>query len=143
MEENLPVSITENAFLRGNEYGWRITDFLRALEKAQALEFACLGGQFQFRLVDGGTFEMYWLAADSTERGLNEEWSTYCTRSCSEVREKFQRLVESTDFRQEATNLNNLKNFIEERLNLTDLIFFVAYFVSEAEYVELSLRQAQ
>jgi hypothetical protein len=63
----LPTEIAQGATVRGNEYGWTLDAFPPALARAQALGHACLGGQFQFRL-DDGTYEMYWLNADSNDR---------------------------------------------------------------------------
>src|SRR6267154_1183791 len=84
MNDDLPAIITQGATLRGNEYGWELGAFPNALAHAEALGYGCLGGQFQFRLHDA-TCEMYWLNADSSERGKGEAWSTYSRRSCSEV----------------------------------------------------------
>jgi hypothetical protein len=61
-----------------------------------------LGGQFQFRLEDGATCEIYRLSADSKERLAGESWTDYSRRSCSEVKGNFQRLISQTDFRKEA-----------------------------------------
>jgi len=77
----LPPEITQGATARGNEYGRTLEAFLQALLKAQVLGYACLGGQFQFRLNDG-TYEMYWLDADSTNRREGEPWPEYVRRSC-------------------------------------------------------------
>jgi hypothetical protein len=79
-DHELPTAITIGADLRGNEYGWPIHSFPDALAKAEALGYACLGGQFQFR-IDDGTCEMYWLSADSTERRPGEAWCAYGERS--------------------------------------------------------------
>jgi len=50
--EVLPPDISRGATLRGNEYGWNIPSFPEALASAETLGYACLGGQFQFRLDD-------------------------------------------------------------------------------------------
>ena len=71
-ENELPVKIADGAHLEGNEYGWDPSLFPTALANAQALSYACIGGQFQFRL-DIGTCEMYWLSADSGPR-YEAEW---------------------------------------------------------------------
>jgi len=100
-ESELPPKIAEGALLEGNEYGWEPSLFPAALANAQALGYACIGGQFQFRL-DIGTCEMYWLSADSGPRDEAESWLEYCERSCSEVRAGFQKLMSETDFRKQA-----------------------------------------
>jgi len=129
----LPPDITEGATQRGNEYGWSVSSFPSALAKAQAGGYACLGGQFQFRLDDGSTFEMYWLNADSTERTGGETWADYSRRSCAEVLQRFQYLMLETDFGKEASGwpveIDPIRNLV-----------FAAYFVRETEWASLSAR---
>src|SRR3979411_1724362 len=84
---DLPSDVLEGATLRGNEYGWSTASFPLALARADGHGFACLGGQFEFRLNDGSTCEMYWLNADSKDRMPKESWADYCRRSCSEVKD--------------------------------------------------------
>jgi hypothetical protein len=122
----LPADITEGATLRGNEYGWSVSSFPKALSKAQAGSYACLGGQFQFRLDDGGTCEMYWLHADSHERTAGEAWADYSRRSCTEVLGRFEQLMSETDFGKETLNWN-------VQIDATKDLVFVAYFVRETD----------
>jgi hypothetical protein len=131
----LPTGIAEGATLRGNEYGWIPSAFPSALVKAEAHGYACLGGQFQFRLPDGGTCEMYWLKADAAERRPKEPWSDYAHRSCSEVRQEFERLMTTSDFKSEASNWPRFRDEIEQKVS--DVLVFVAYFVTESEYANL------
>lgn len=70
----LPPEIAVGSQISGNEYGWQIAAFPGAVASAEALGFACLGGQFQFRL-DVGICEMYWLAANSSPRHEGEAWT--------------------------------------------------------------------
>src|SRR4051812_7782640 len=102
-EDELPPDVAEGSKLIGNEYGWTPALFLKALRNAQSHGLACLGGQFQFR-IDGGTYEMYWLQADSTERLPSERWEEYCDRSCAEVLKTFSKLMDQTNFHNEALN---------------------------------------
>jgi len=131
--------IVKGATLRGNEYGWIVSAFPDAVAKAQAHDYACLGGQFQFRLPDGGTCEMYWLQADSGERKAGEAWRDYARRSCSEVLQRFQRLMATTDFKKEASNWPNLQAVIEHELDCGSCLVFVAYFVTEAEIAQTTV----
>ena len=131
----LPKDITNGASLRGNEYGWSLSEFPNAVAKAEAHGFACLGGQFQFRLQDGGTCEMYWLNADPTERQPNEAWADYVHRSCSEVMQRFGEIAAERDFTGEASNWPSLRDAIER--SLPDALVFVAYFITESEYASL------
>jgi hypothetical protein len=94
----LPPEITQGASARGNEYGRTLDAFPQALLKAQVLGNACLGGQFQFRL-DDGTYEMYWLNADSTDRREGESWAEFVRRSCDEELDRFNAVVAAPTFR--------------------------------------------
>lgn len=127
----LPTDIIKGASLRGKEYGWTIFSFPEALKSAAAHGYACLGGQFQFRMADGGTCEMYWLGADSSDRYDGETWTEYSHRSCAEVLANFRKQIEQADFTKEARNWNLSIN--TER----DLVF-VAYFVRENDVAENS-----
>lgn len=131
MTDELPVDIAEGATIQGNEYGWNISSFPGALEKAEQKGYACLGGQFQFRLEDGSAYEMYWLNADSTERREGESWTDYVHRSCSEVLEKFQHVTLEADFSKEAQNWGI-------RIDPDKHIVFEGYFVKENDLAELA-----
>jgi hypothetical protein len=128
--DDLPSDVVESATLRGNEYGWSTISFPATLQRAEAHGYACLGGQFQFRLDDGSTCEMYWLSADSKERLPGESWADYSRRSCSEVKQNFQRLMSKTDFSKEASGWNLPPAVIEN-------LVFVAYFITELELARL------
>jgi hypothetical protein len=82
MVKVLPPQRLQGATLRANEYGWSVAAFPDALAEAEGRGYACLGGQFQFRLDEGGTCEMYRLNADSKDRAPGESWADYCHRSC-------------------------------------------------------------
>lgn len=127
---DLPSEITEGASLQGNEWGWPVSSFPNAITRAAALGYACLGGQFQFRLSDGSTCEMYWLSASSDDRRSDEAWADYSRRSCVEVSQNFQQLVSETDFSTEALTWNT-------QIDPSRDLVFVAYFVQEDEYQSL------
>lgn len=135
VDDTLPPDVLEGATLRGNEYGWNVSSFPHAVARAEANAYACLGGQFQFRLEDGSTCEMYWLNADSGERATGESWPNYVHRSCSEVLDAFQRLLPDTDFRKEASNW-------AVQINPERDLVFVAYFITENEWASLSDRRS-
>jgi hypothetical protein len=120
--------------LRGNEYGWTISSFPDAVAKAEALGYACLDGQFQFRLNDS-ICEMYWLSPGSGDRLPSESWADYSKRSCSEVLKGFQHLVATTDFEKEAASwrapIDPIKHLV-----------FVADFVTEGDLAELAKKIA-
>jgi hypothetical protein len=131
-DHDLPSEIAMGARIRGNELGWPVSSFPYALANAVALGYACLGGQFQFRLADA-TCEMYWLSADSSAREEAESWSAYSRRSCLEVKVGFEKLLSETDFPRQALNWQPLRKAIDQGLDVMDTLVFVAYFVDEAE----------
>lgn len=133
MRDELPVDIAEGATIQGNEYGWNISSFPGALEKAQQKGYACLGGQFQFRLEDGSAYEMYWLNADSTERREGESWADYVHRSCSEVLKNFQQVISKAAFAKEAQSL-------KLKIDSSQHLVFVGYFVTENDLLRNSPR---
>ena len=126
----LPDKIAKGASLRGDEYAWAISAFPEALAEAKAMGFACISGQFQFRLPDS-ICEMYWLDADATDQRDGELWADFSNRSCTEVLNKFQQLLSKTDFAKEAANWNLSATALET-------LVFVAYFESESTFAEIS-----
>ncbi len=127
----LSPEIAQGATFRGHEYGWNVSSFPDAVAKAEALGYACLGGQFQFRLNDA-ICEMYWLNADSKERVPGEAWADYSRRSCSEVLNRFQDLISNTDFSKEATGWPSVP------IDPTTHLVFVADFVTETDLADLA-----
>jgi hypothetical protein len=119
-----------------NEVGWRIEDFPRVLQIARESQLACLGGQFQFRFLDG-TCEMYWLDANSSERRAGEPWHVYVQRSNDEVTGAFADLCSRANFDDEIASWEFVRNKREEGMDPMQYLWFVAYFVTELEYREL------
>ncbi|WP_353069787.1 hypothetical protein RBB75_05290 [Tunturibacter empetritectus] len=135
--DNLPPEMTIGAAQSGSEYAWQLDCFPSALAKAEALGYACLGGQFQLRL-STGTCEMYWLSADSKERKLNEPWPAFCRRSCSEILSAFTKLIAETDFRKIASEWPSVQDAMAQGLDPHQVLVFAAYFVNEVEYAQLN-----
>ena len=135
MGDDLPPGILEGAALRGNEYGWAVFSFPNALTTAEAAGYACLGGQFQFRLDDGSICEMYWLEANSAERTAGETWADYSRRSCAEVMRRFQHLMSGSDFGKEASNWQLAIDPVKD-------LVFVAYFLCETDWSSLQSQRA-
>jgi hypothetical protein len=140
MEHKLPPEIVKGARLRGNEYGWEVLSFPEALTSAIVQQYACIGGQFQFRL-ETGTCEMYWLSADSDSRRAGEAWVEYSERSCSEVRSGFEKLISETDFRKQAEEWLPVREAMAQGIDPIQRLVFVAYFVDEAEWMQDQQRQ--
>jgi hypothetical protein len=137
-----PPEITIGATRTNNEYGWQLDCFPGALAKAEALGFACLGGQFQFRL-SSGTCEMYWLSVDSKERKPAEPWPAFCRRSCSEILSGFTKLHAETDFRKMASEWPSVQDAMAQGLDPHQVLVFAAYFVTEIEYAKLNQKNEE
>jgi hypothetical protein len=135
MSLGLPPEILLRASLRDNEYGWTVSAFPAALAAAERYELACLGGQLQFR-VDTSVAEAYWCNADSSERMPEEAWHHYVQRSCKEVKDKFTELVRDLDVQKLIAEWPALSTLLSGR-DPEAVLFFVAYFVTEQEYLAL------
>jgi hypothetical protein len=131
----LPVQIAEGALMQGNEYGWQPSSFPTALANAPALGYACIGGQFQFRLADG-ICELYWLNANAKPRYEAEAWQQYCERSCAEVSTRFQKLMSETDFVKQALDWPAVREAMAHGADALKKLVFVGYFTDEAEWLE-------
>jgi hypothetical protein len=139
MGDPLPAELVQGVSIRDGEYGWEVARFPAALTMAEQSGRACLGGQFQFRF-DEGIYEMYWLSADSAERFAGEKWEDYVHRSCGEVAKEFDRLMGTTDFSRIFRELpSDLRDKVASAdFDFTCALVFVAYFVTEQEFVGLS-----
>ena len=129
LEENrLPKTILDKAVKKGNEFGWRQSDFLEVIETARKLNLANLGGQVQYHFPDG-TCELYWLSYDPTTRQQSETWTDFCTRTAIECKEKFQNLISQTNIEKEALeNFDFLKDKKETGIKISDFLTFILYF---------------
>lgn len=132
----LPEELAAGANISGNEYGWPLAIFLETAHRAEAMGYACVGGQFQFR-APVGICEMYWLAADPSDRRPAESWDAYCGRTRAEVLDKFSAIVSETNFLAVAADWPVLKLEMEQGLNVLATLVFVAYFETEETWSEL------
>ena len=136
MIATLPPEIAGDASFDGQEYGWKILSFPTVLAAAERLGFACLGGQLQFR-INGSIFEMYWLSADASDRLPGEFWPEYVQRSCSEVGRTFAELVANVDVQKVVQEWPTLNAMLTNEINPSDVLVFVAYFVTQEEFAAL------
>ena len=125
----LPQALTSTARRSGDEYAWPIDAFANALDVAATTSLACLGGQFQFLFSDA-VCEMQWLNADSDDQKENESWFDYVIRSNNEVRKRFERLLVSVDFEDEARRWPSV---IPHDSQFMHAVVFCAYFITEPE----------
>ena len=131
VEEKLPPSVLSKASLRGNEYAWPLSEVEGAVSAAEEVGLANLGGQPQFRL-PGGTCELYWLNVDAADRREGEGWSDYVSRSASEVRDAFRKLIAEVDFPAEARRFAFLAERLSRGEQVVPHLCFVLYFAEES-----------
>ena len=143
-EDLLPIDIRERASVDGNEYAWRMEDVKAAILAAKPLSLATLGGQTQYRLPQG-TYEMYWLNFDPPEKKTIETWDEYVVRSADDAIQMFETMCNSTCFEQEGVlNIQSVRDAVNNgRMDLSQYLCFVVYFVTEDEYRDLSARAQQ
>jgi|SRR5579863_5825446 len=130
MSDLLPPELASGSIFQDREYAWKVANFPSVLGKAAALGFACLGGQFQFRLGDGAIHEFYWLAADTMGRQQGETWEQYARRSCQEVGRKYEALAGDADFAAAAKEFESLVG----NQPLSDVLFFNPFFAREQDF---------
>jgi hypothetical protein len=99
-------------------------------------DLATLGGQVQFRCPDG-TYELYWLNADSTPRHSHESWTDYAARSADEVLREFHAVSQPEVIEEGIGGWPALAAKRTAGVDLNSHLWFVLYFVTEAEYSAL------
>jgi|TARA_B110000037_G_scaffold94941_1_gene111405 hypothetical protein len=132
-EKYLPNEILQKAIVSGNEYGWKRTDFKNVLEKAVENGLGIIGGQVQFKFLDG-TCELYWHKYDSTEKQNGENWTEYCKRTKNECLNQFENLPSDSELVKDGIeNFEFLKEKKDLNLNLTEYLIFILYFAKRDE----------
>ncbi|MBS1593495.1 MAG: hypothetical protein JST90_04180 [Bacteroidetes bacterium] len=126
-EDRLPKYILDKSIKRGNEVGWRRSDFISVVEAAMKIPMAVIGGQVQYVFPDG-TCELYWLSYDPDGRRREENWPAYCNRSADECMSKFQSLIATVAIEKEALGFEFVKAKKEEGVNIQQHEVFILYF---------------
>jgi len=126
-EYRLPKHIRERAIESGNELGWKQQDFKNVVEAARQVPMAVVGGQVQYVFNDG-ICELYWLSYDPDERQENEDWIAYCNRTANQVNQKFDKLINQTDFEREAQTFEFLKEKKNKGVHIDEHKIFVICF---------------
>jgi hypothetical protein len=130
----LPADVIEKATIRGQEYAWPPSEFLEALHRAAEHGLGCVGGQFQFRIANGPTCEMYWIEIDTGGRRSSESWPDYVARSTKEAEQKFTMLMLETDFQKESGSWDlSAERKRDPSFNPLEHLCFVAYFENELD----------
>lgn len=141
-EESLPDHILAAATRAGNEWAWPLDRVPEAIAAAADLGFATLGGQVQFR-VPGGTCELYWRNADSSDRLPDEPWGEFVRRSAAEVFAGVIRLPPEAAMIDEGLGWEYLSRLHYRGDDLRKYLCFVLCFVTEAEYLRLAVPNGQ
>jgi hypothetical protein len=127
----LPVSLTERATLRGNEYAWRIGDIPHVIEAAQIANLVNIGGQLQFRIPGGGTCECHWVSVD-THKDVSKDlpWPDRVSLTKASALRQFHHLANVFDFIAEGHQgfAQHLNAFTERGGDINDAMCFVWYF---------------
>jgi len=126
-EHILPEEIRKKAKESRNEFGWKQQGFKDVVETARQVPMAIVGGQVQYVFNDG-TCELYWLSYDPDERQANEDWFPYCNRTASQSNEKFERLINKTDFEKEALTSEFIKSKKDNGIDIAEHKIFMIYF---------------
>lgn len=80
---------------------------------------------------------MYWLSADSEDRGLSEPWGEYVERVRIEVKTKYEKRIATVDFIKEAEDWPFIKAKMQLGVKPLEVLYFCAYFNTEEEYERL------
>jgi hypothetical protein len=128
-ERRLPNEVLALADWREGEAAWRRGDLLRVAAAARALQFACLGGQVQFRLPDA-TVELYWQDFDPADRRPSETWEAYVDRSWKEALFLAEGLPRDAVLISQARQVKGLEDYPEGEL--ADVMWFVTYLAASA-----------
>ena len=118
-----------------SELALKKEEVLPALEVAKTHNYACLGGQAQFKF-DDVTCELYWCNYEPEAKKENEKWEVFCQRSINEVEKQFSKLIKNTNFSEEGINeFEPLKRKLEQGTDLEYYLYFIIYFSNEDNYL--------
>jgi hypothetical protein len=131
IEQRLPPTVLNKATLRGNEYAWPLSTVEEVVTAARESGLANLGGQVQFRILEG-TCDLYWLEVDSGGRRPGEKWQDYVARTATEVLSRFRLLQSRYDFVNEGLSFSILRQMHDRGVPLDQFLCFVLYFEEEA-----------
>ena len=135
-EVRLPAEILALGSLDRSEWAWRLSDVQTAIAAAREHNLATLGGQVQFRC-PGGTYELYWLNADSSPRHDHESWPDFVSRTAEEVVRGFRTIFQPGVIEEGVRGWPALEAEGASGVDLNSHLWFVLYFVTEAEHATL------
>ncbi len=128
------AEIAKDAQLAGNELGWGVKPFPDALTSAETLAYACIGGQFQFRL-DVGTREITAsVRIPSLAKRVNHGERIVHVRALKSGAAS--KAAVGDGFFKTSSGMASDQKGCECGLDPMEDLVFVAYFVGEAEWLE-------
>ncbi len=133
-ENLLPLEVLQRASLRGREYAWPIECIPDVIETARAANLLNIGGQLQFRLLDGLICECYWIEVDTYKSvPSNLRWADRVALSAEVALKDFTILRSTKDFLSEGrTNFGKyLAAHVADSGSPEDAMCFVWYLETE------------
>jgi hypothetical protein len=101
-ERHLPNEILERASLRDDDYAWPVGDIPLVIEAARRSNLVNIGGQLQFRLPDGTTWECYWVEVDACRTVLESlPWAERVAQTAEIALANFAAISTKFDFLEE------------------------------------------
>jgi hypothetical protein len=135
--DRILADATHTGIARGNEWHWKPSDLPAVFQKAKEMNIAAVGGTAEFLFPDA-TCELYWISVDPKDRGDNETWEEFVTRSNNESLALLATQTRTVDFRREAASWSYVREHtIEKGIDPLDFLVYVFYFNSEEEILEL------
>jgi hypothetical protein len=133
----LPREIAAGASLRGQEYGRKIQSFPAALFTAERLGFACLGGSFNLGSMARSLRCTGSMPTQLSPYQRNHGWTTYIVPAVRWQR-RSTGLSRKWIFKKVTREWPALEAAVAAGLDPLNALVFVAYFVTWAEFLELS-----
>ncbi len=96
--KNFPKHLLDRATLRGREFAWQLNDIPSVIEAVKATGYISIGGQLQFRLEDGGTYECYEVEVNTCKTLEKLDRAEHVSASAAEALRQFDRLPNEFDF---------------------------------------------
>jgi hypothetical protein len=134
-ETFLPAHIREHGTQRGNEWAWPIADIPDVIEAARLARMVSIGGQLQFRLLEG-TCELYWIEVDTSQVTSSDlPWQERVEQTASIALSQFQDLQKRFDFLVEGQSAfgQHLDEFRASGGDPRDAMCFVWYLEAQPE----------
>lgn len=99
LESAFPPDLLARASLRGNEYAWPVEVIPEVIEQAKDRNLISIGGQLQFRFVEGAICECYWIEVDTFKTvSRDQPWPERVRQTAAAALFSFESLRSEHDF---------------------------------------------